>query len=707
MICAGSLSAQNFFTPAGRPGLTDIPARESATPFRAQRTLPVKPASTIPGPGDDLRNIVVKFRDEFRMSMGEYGYPVDRLGKGLRAPSALNRLNAMVTAGASWTRMSGASEEETDRLRGTAQVNLNREISNLNNYFILHVPEGEDGKEWIDDLNALADVEIALFTPLPTPLPVPGSFQSRQGYLLSATNGIDANYAWSLGDSGQNVTICDFEYSWNLSHQDLPAGITTHTVPTWTAVDPFTDDRHGTAVLGEMASINNGWGTTGAAYGASFAVAPTNFATYGWQLGSAMTYAMTQLTAGDVMLIEHQIGGPNYLGLPGNDTGLVPIEWWQPWYDVVVTAVGNGFHVVEAGGNGYQDLDAAVYSTGNGGHWPYLPHNNSGAIMVGAGAVPSSFYGTDTARSRLSFSNYGSRFDLQGWGEFVTTTGYGFYYNSEGVNLEYDSSFAGTSSASPIVAAAVALVESRFETVYGGTMAPITMRTILKNTGTPQQAGTHPVSENIGPLPNLNSALNFASNTLAGGTYQVGVTRPYTSLTHVASELSTKILLGNIIFELQSDYSTAVETFPIVYNQFTTAGGNWTVTIRPAAGITSRVTSGSPPPYLPLIHLNGVDRLTFDGRPGGVGAGDWVVRNARTDSTGPTFLFSTGADDNTLTYLRIESQCSTTVTGTVLIGRASDSLGNRKNTVAYNVIRDRSDVAGLPQPTWPDCLRLR
>ncbi|HLF14668.1 MAG TPA: T9SS type A sorting domain-containing protein [Bacteroidota bacterium] len=660
-----------------------------------------KPVSTEPGPGDDTRNIVVKFGDDFRLTTGERGVPTDRLGKGLRSPSASSLMQTFADAGATWTRMSGASEEETHRMAETAARNLGREIARLNNYFILTVPAGADPKDWIDRLNALDDVEIALFVPLPVPQPVPGSFQSRQGYLNAATDGINANYAWSIGDSGQNVTICDFEYWWNLSHQDLPPGITTLVPPGWTAVSLFPGDtNHGTAVLGELASLNNGWGTTGAAYGANIAVAHTYFAGYGWQIGTAMTYAMTQLNPGDVFLVEQQMGGPLHLYIPGNDTGLVPIEWWRPWYDVVVTAVGNGFHVVEAGGNGYQNLDSSVYRTGNGGHWPFLPQSNSGAIIVGAGAVPSSFYGTDTARSRLDFSNYGSRLDLQGWGEFVVTTGYGRLHNSEGTDLYYDSAFAGTSSASPIVAAAVTLVETRYETVYGGTMAPATMRSLLKSTGTAQKAGKNPVSQKIGPLPDLNSALNFGSYTLAGGTYQVGLSRTYTYLTGVAAELSQKILLGNVIFELQADYAGASggETFPIVFYPYTAAGGNWSVTIRPAAGVASRVTSGAPPAYMPVIHLNGADRVNFDGRPGGSGSSvDWLIRNARTDSTGPAILFSNGADHNALRFLQVESQCNTAGYGTVLFGWQSDLAGNRQNSVAHNIIRDRTDLAGFPQ----------
>lgn len=127
--------------------------------------------------------------------------------------------------------------------------------------------------------------------------------------------------------------------------------------------------------------------------------------------------------------------------------------------------------------------------------------------MVGAGAAPAAFGGSDTERSRLYFSNYGSRVDLQGWGERVMTTGYGGYYNSEGINYYYTNSFSGTSSASPIVASAVAIYESVIEARTGSVVDPFTMRRVLKNTGSPQQAGNYPITQNIGPMPNLRVAL--------------------------------------------------------------------------------------------------------------------------------------------------------------------------------------------------------
>jgi len=224
-------------------------------------------------------------------------------------------------------------------------------------------------------------------------------------------------------------------------------------------------------------------------------VAPT-YLNNAWVPYVAIEYITTQLTQGDVILIELQTWGPT-----GN---VVPIEWELPNYESIVAAVASGIHVVSAAGNGSMNLDDVVF---NQGHAPFRPENNSGAVMVGGGAAPAEFGGSDVPRSRLWYSNYGSRLDVQGWGERVMTTGYGDHYSSEGMGYYYTSTFSGTSSASPIVASAAGIYESVKEALTGSPVDPAILREALRSTGTPQQSGTYPLSQRIGPLPNLRAAL--------------------------------------------------------------------------------------------------------------------------------------------------------------------------------------------------------
>ena len=500
---AGKNASSGSAISAGQNGNTDTSPRErELTP----RPKSIKPAKTLRTANDDVRRIEVKFVDGLRFDVNPRGMLIERAEKGLWSPQSRAVLQRLERARGAWHRMVTVGEEEVDRLRGNAQRKLRKEVADMNSYYILTVPEEIDAAAWIDQLNALPEVQIARFVPLPAPMPVPNDFQDDQEYLDAATAGIDAeSYAWGIaGGTGTNVRIVDLEYSWNLNHQDLPAGITTLIPAGRTADDPFNDNDHGTAVLGELVSLNNGWGTTGIAHNAQNFVAPVNWDN-GYNLAAAILNAITSLSAGDILLIEQQTRGPNYD--PNNapsQFGLVPSEWQEAVYDAIVTAVGNGIHVVEAAGNGSQDLDHTDYTQGNGGHYPFNGSKNSGAIIVGAGARPS---GSTTDRSRLDFSCYGSRVNVQGWGEGVMTTGYGTFYNAEGVNLWYRSTFGGTSSASPIVTGAVALIESIQEQLHGTTITPADMRTLLINTGSPQQAGANPVSEHIGPRPSIRAAI--------------------------------------------------------------------------------------------------------------------------------------------------------------------------------------------------------
>jgi hypothetical protein len=125
--------------------------------------------------------------------------------------------------------------------------------------------------------------------------------------------------------------------------------------------------------------------------------------------------------------------------------------------------------------------------------------------LVGAGAPPiSPWRGAD--RSRLIFSNYGSRLDLQGWGVDVPTTGLGDLYSAEGRDSSFSKTFGGTSAAGPNVASAVASIEGIVEHRGAGPVPPLAMRVLLAETGSPQQDGLYPATERIGPRPDLRAA---------------------------------------------------------------------------------------------------------------------------------------------------------------------------------------------------------
>jgi subtilisin family serine protease len=319
--------------------------------------------------------------------------------------------------------------------------------------------------------------------PIKTP-----EYHEHQGYLDAAPGGIDAVFAWHQGIRGAGVWFADVEGAWNTSHEDLPGSRITVlakqvTGASWRA--------HGTAVLGEVVGSDNGKGVIGIAPDVERVfvspIARTN-------VGEAIDRAARQLRAGDVLLIELQSTGPRGRYLP--------VEYWDDVYDAIRAATNRGVVVIEAAGNGGEDLDNRHYEgkLSRSGR-------DSGAILVGAGAPPRAGF---TDRERLDFSNYGSRLDVQGWGRKVATLDYGDLQACDGsVDRHYTGEFAGTSSASPIVAGAAILIEARARR-EGGALTPNQVRDLLRRTGTPQvRAKQQP----IGPRPDLARALQELDRT--------------------------------------------------------------------------------------------------------------------------------------------------------------------------------------------------
>jgi hypothetical protein len=419
------------------------------------------------------------------------GVPTDLGGRGLRHAQAHETLRQV--AGGQWSRSHAVAEEALEELRSEGELRTREALPDLNLYFQLRLPAGVDTERIAAAFRQLPEVEAVYRVPRPAPSPVAPDYYtvssgSYQKYQDAAPTGVDGRYAGTLtGARGTGVKICDVEYSYNASHVDLG----TVTLVGSAGVDPYNDNNHGTAVLGVYGATANTEGVTGLAYAAQKLFAAANTAS-GYNVGAAVTTCAANISAGDVIVIEQQMSGP----ISGK---YVPVEWYKPWYDAIRTAVAANKIVVEAAGNGGQNLDDPMYSTGNNGHYPFLAQNDSGAIIVGAGKSPA--YGT-SARSAHDFSTYGSTVDLQGWGDGVVTTGYGTLYSAEGVNRYFASGFNGTSSATPVVAGSVASLQGRYKSLYGTFLTPASVKSRLRTYGT-AQTGT----KNIGPLPDLRRAL--------------------------------------------------------------------------------------------------------------------------------------------------------------------------------------------------------
>lgn len=481
-------------------------------------------ASTVSGE----RELVVITKADAKLRASEEG--VRSLG-GADVSSLSSLLSSQ---GVTLEPLFGASEERLERDVSGASAFSNEEALDLESYYRVQADDAQ-----LDNLaeTLLQDplVEAAYIKPAPQPAvdvlereapeleslealntmtpsgqeapPATADFMSRQGYLNASPEGVDAPYAWTLsGGRGAGVGVIDIEGGWNFAHEDLTqnqGGVIDGTQRAdWV--------NHGTAVVGEIGGDRNTFGVTGICPDANVRA----ISIFGVGTAAAIKKATDASKAGDIILIELHAPGPEATGQ--GQVGFVAMEWWPDNFAAIRYAVAKGVIVVEAAGNGGVNYDAAIYNVRPNGFpasWknPFNPSNpSSGAVLVGAGAPPPGTHGRNHGpdRSRLGFSNYGARVDVQGWGREVTTTGYGDLQGGSNKNLWYTDRFSGTSSASPIVVGALGCIQGILRAQGGTLLTSAAARTLLRNTGAPQQdAPGRPKTQRIGNRPNLRQAI--------------------------------------------------------------------------------------------------------------------------------------------------------------------------------------------------------
>ncbi len=461
------------------------------------------------------RGVIVRFKREAR---------VRRVGANFEsAPQAdVSGVNNCISnhPGCTIDRLFAQTEDALDRDVASLEGQTRVQLPPLSGYFHLTAVDDAQAEALRAELQDNSTVDEVYVEPQTVPaifveptgilleeaLPATIDFIAQQGYLDVGPGGVDARAAWTVsGGRGDKVQVIDIEGAWNFSHEDLIQNQGGLVGGTATANRSW--ENHGTAVQGEIAGDDNQFGVVGIAPEAKF----SGVSIFGTENSSAKAIktAADKLKKGDIILIELHRPGPNATGV--GQVGFIPIEWWSADFDAIKYATAKGIIVIEAAGNGGQNLDDEIYDDRFN-----RSNRDSGAILVGAGAPPSGNFGSD--RSRLAFSNYGSLVDAQAWGKEVTTTGYGDLQGGTDRNKLYTRRFDGTSSASPIVVGAVACLQSIQVTRGGAPLTNLQVRDILRSTGAPQTDGIgRPSSQRIGNRPDLKEAMNQIASAVTFG----------------------------------------------------------------------------------------------------------------------------------------------------------------------------------------------
>ena len=215
------------------------------------------------------------------------------------------------------------------------------------------------------------------------------------------------------------------------------------------------------------------------------------------------------------------------------------------------------------------------------------------------------------------------------------------------------------------------------------------------NVATPN-VGASPAGGTSGYTPNPPASLtppatpsSYTIMTGLSGTKTVGTGGDYANLTGPTGAflaINSSILSGNLILSVISDLT---EDGANALNQWMEDGvGNYTVTIQPGTN-TLRLISGTVANG--MIRLNGADRTVVDGRSGGSGR---YLRFRNTNASNSVFTLLNDATNNTIRSSYIESP--NTSTGIILFSTTTGTTGNNNNTITDNVIRERTDVLGVP-----------
>jgi len=401
--------------------------------------------------------------------------------------------------------------------------------SSLARFYRVHAPETEL-ERLAQGLRGHEAVEAVFLKPSPEPAillnaMLPSAVQppaetpdltARQEYLDPAPGGVDARYAWTVpGGYGDGVSVIDIEGEWRFTHEDLvdnEGGVVGGNPP-----GDLGWRNHGTAVLGEFHGDLNQFGVTGICPKANV----RGISVFNDGAAAAIRAAADLLDPGDIMLIELHYPGPRFnFQSPDGQRGYIPAEWWPDNLEAIRYSTEKGVIVVEAAGNGAEDLDDPLYDASPGppqGPFPASWSNpfrrspiDSLAILVGAGAPPPGTHGKDWGpdRSRLDFSNFGSRVDVQAWGREVTTCGYGDLQGGDSEDLWYTDQFSGTSSASPMVVGVLGSMQGVLRAAGQPLLTPGSARALFQSVGSPQQAGpAGGTDQRIGNRPDLRAMI--------------------------------------------------------------------------------------------------------------------------------------------------------------------------------------------------------
>ncbi|MNH11060.1 Subtilase family protein [compost metagenome] len=339
----------------------------------------------------------------------------------------------------------------------------------------------------------------------PTP-----DFEPRQTYLDGPGprwQGLNVRKVWAQQVTGKGARIHFSDGGLHAEHEDLRGNSALKVI----SLEPNHDPRHGTASAGVILAVRNGIGATGISHDSELYLynnrtqdAQGNF--------QALKELLRNVEPGDIVGINRQTANIEVLST------MLPSLHDKAWWAVMQQLTRRGAVVVNAAANG-SSTTLAEKGTREGqgvdlANWRHFAdHGDSGAILVGA---CQSYDGKPHAYSN---HHYPYRM-LNAWGDSVVTLSYGELQDLSGEDRDYTDTYAGTSSATPMVCGALGLIQSYAMEQHHIYLDGNQMHQLVMASG--YHDATLPGSDVLpmGARPNVHGALVLLDRILGGGRFE-------------------------------------------------------------------------------------------------------------------------------------------------------------------------------------------
>ncbi len=186
----------------------------------------------------------------------------------------------------------------------------------------------------------------------------------------------------------------------------------------------------------------------------------------------------------------------------------------------------------------------------------------------------------------------------------------------------------------------------------------------------------------------INSAIATATTNSGSLTGTFTIPGNFATITQALDSIKRTGIGGPVVLELQSNYTSSGERFPLYFSDTLGTSPAAPLTIMPAVGATGLVIQ--PSAYINAVMMfTGARNITIDGRPGGTGSNIELTVKSHSSGAGINF-YLLPCSDNVIKYVRINNYTTTNVYTYNLLqfSYVQGNIGHKNNTITNCEIGD-------------------